>query len=725
MVWIEGVVVAKSRVKKVVDAVVVPEPSAGYAPGDFFNRDLSWLEFNDRVLHEAIDTRNPLLERLRFLQIFTSNLDEFFQKRVGTLQRLAESNAGKPTRDGVLPAGQLRMIRPAVTNLLVRQSECFRDRLKPALRKQGIDLVDWANLTEAERAEAEAYFNSNVFPILTPLSVDPGHPFPFISNLSVSLGIILRHPDRPEENFFARVKVPEALPRWIRLRPVAGAPAEKIRFFCLYDLICHNLDDLFTGMRVAATTLFRVTRSAEAERDDDVDDTDDLRESVQQELRMRRFAPVVRVEHDADVHPEIRQLLMQELDLTPNDLYEVPLGLRYQDLRAIFDLKLPALSFSPWTPLVPPALADEDVDIFGAIRAGDLLVHHPYESFSASVERFVAAAANDPKVLAIKMTLYRTNEQSPFLHTLIRAAENRKQVVCLVELKARFDEERNITLTHALEKAGVHVVYGVVGLKTHSKTTLVIRQESEGIRCYAHIGTGNYNTQTANLYTDLGMFTCDPEITADLVDLFHYLTGRSLRRDYRKLLVAPVNMRQKFIEMIDREAAHAAAGRPAHIVAKMNSMEDRQIIDRLYAASGAGVQIDLIVRGFCCIRPGVEGKSERIRVTSVIGRFLEHSRLFYFRNGAADARDGEFFLGSADWMYRNLLGRVEVIAPVTSRPLRERLWELLQILLNDRRQAWELRPDGSYVRRVPTPPDLAGTHQQLIDLTRARNATMT
>jgi polyphosphate kinase len=706
--------------------VAAPQASPDPAERDFFNRDLSWLEFNRRVLHEATDERNPLLERVRFLQIFSTNLDEFFMKRVGTLQRLAALSQAKPTHDDLMPADQLKQIRRVMIQLILQHAECYRQQVEPALRASGIELLAWDELTESERDEAERYFRSSVFPILTPLAVDPGHPFPFISNLSVSLGVILQHPDRDRtENLFARIKIPEMLPRWIQLN--RGAPgATRFRFFSLYDLIRHNLDDLFLGMQLVSVNLFRVTRSAEPEPDDDeADAAEDLRASVQEELRLRRFAPVVRLEHDGDFNPEMRQFLMHELELTGDDLYEAPLGLRFHDFRPVYELPVPKLSYAPWTPCVPPALADVDADFFGIIRGSDLLVHHPYESFNASVERFVNAAADDPKVLALKMTLYRTDEHSPFIPALIRAAESRKQVVCLVELKARFDEERNIILTQALEKAGVHVVYGVLGLKTHSKTTLVVRQEPEGIRCYAHIGSGNYHTQTARLYTDFGLFTSDPDITGDLVELFHHLTGRSLKRDYRKLLIAPANMRARFVEMIDREIDHARAGRPARIVAKMNSLEDRAVIRKLYEASGAGVEIDLLVRGLCCLRPQVPGKSERIRVISIIGRFLEHSRLFYFRNGAADPVDGAFFIGSADWMNRNLSARVEVVVPIEGRPQRERTWEILQIMLRDVRQAWDLLPDGAYAQRLPDPPDAAGTHQTLMEVTRQHASTIT
>ena len=688
------------------------------SPAHYVNRDLSWLQFNRRVLHEARDPRTPLLEQVRFFGIFTSNLDEFFMKRVGALNQLADSAPTTPTRDGMMPADQLTAVRAEVLDLLDEQSSCFRTRIRPALHENGIELLEWSELTSNERAEAEQYFRSNVFPILTPLAVDPGHPFPFISNLSVSIAVILQHPDRAED-LFARIKVPETLPRWVRLRSSRRGD-ESYRFYSLYDLIKNNLDDLFLNMKVVHASLFRLTRSVEPEIEDieDEDEPEDLRAAVQEELRARRFAAVVRLEHDADFNPQIRAFLLEELALRPDELYEVPMGLAHQDLQAVVDLKIPRLSYQPWMPCVPKALADSDVDVFSTIRNGDLLVHHPYESFHHSVERFVSAAAADPKVLAIKMTLYRTSDDSSFVRTLIRAAEARKQVVCLVELKARFDEERNIVLTRALEKAGVHVVYGLVGLKTHSKTTLVVRQESEGLRCYAHIGTGNYHPFTSRLYTDLGLFTADPDITGDLVELFHHLTGRSIKTDYRKLLVAPENMRPRFIELIDREIEHARAGRPARIIAKCNSLEDRKIIAKLYEASSAGVEIDLIVRGLCCIRPQVRGLSDRIRVISIIGRFLEHSRIFYFQDGRSDPLQGRFFIGSTDWMYRNLLARVEVVVPIETPALRQRLWDLLEIVLADRRQGWEMGPDGFYVQRTPDPPDAPGTHRILMDLTR-------
>jgi len=693
------------------------QAGSGIEGGEFLNRELTWLEFNRRVLHQALDARTPLLERVRFLGIFTSNLDEFFMKRVGGLKRQLAAGIVRPTVDGLSPSQTLTAIRGMVKPMLEDQAACFDNDIRPALAGQGIHLVDWAELTDKEREAGTEYFRKNVFPVLTPLAVDPGHPFPFLSNLSLSLGVSLRHPES-EEKLFSRVKVPELLPRWVRLDKDDSDGI--YRFVSLYDLICHHLDELFPNMVVLGVMPFRISRNADVERDEE--DAEDLLEMIEQELRQRRFAKVVRLEHGPNPDRWMLGFLMRELELHPEDVYEMASLLDFTDLKPIADLGLPALSFQPWTPVVPPRLADEDTDIFSVIRSGDLLVHHPYESFTASVERFIHAAAHDPKVLAIKMTLYRTGDDSPFIDTLIRAAEAGKQVVCLVELKARFDEQRNVQLAHALEKAGVHVVYGIVGLKTHTKTALVVRQDTDGIRCYAHIGTGNYHSGTARLYTDFGVLTCRPEYTEDLVNVFHYLTGRSLKAEYQKLLVAPVNMKQRFEEMIEREIEHHKAGRPARIVAKMNSLEHRGIVRRLYSASQAGVPIDLIVRGFCCLRPGVEGLSENIRVMSIIGRFLEHSRIYYFRNGQDDPLDGEFFIGSADWMYRNLLARVEAITPVEDANARALLWEHLEILIADQRQAWDMQPDGSYTQRHPGDAEQeVGTHDRMMALARQRS----
>ncbi len=696
---------------------VAPRPEtnvpAEAPPSEFLNRDLSWLAFNARVLHEALDPRTPLLERVRFLGIFTTNLDEYFMKRAGSLKRQIAAGSIAPTPDGLAPAQALAAIRNAVRPMLHQQARCYTEVLCPELTHNGIFLLTWEELTHAERVAAIRYFRANVFPVLTPLAVDPGIPFPFISNLSTSLGVILHHPDR-HDNLFARVKVPEVLPAWVRIDDAGGATS--MRFVSLQEIIRHNLQDLFPDMAVVDVMRFRVTRNADLERDEE--EADDLLELMEEELRQRRFAKVVRLEHGPDPNSWMLEFLTRELQLSAADVYEMPAELDYEDLRPIVDLPRPELKYEAWTPVIPAAFADEDADIFSVIRHGDVLVHMPYESFSGSVERFIKDAAADPRVLAIKMTLYRTGDASPFISTLIRAAEARKQVVCLVELKARFDEERNILVANALEKAGVHVVYGIIGLKTHTKTALVVRQDPDGIRCYAHIGTGNYHAVTARTYTDLALFTCDPPITRDLVELFHYLTGRSLKRDYRKLLVAPVNMQSRFLEMIDREIEHAKKGRPARIVAKMNSLEERKICRALYRASEAGVSIDLIVRGFCTLRPGVKGLSENIRVISVIGRFLEHSRIFYFRNGADSPAGGDFFMGSADWMYRNLLARVEAVVPIEQPALRQRCWEILHVMLSDRRQAWDMQSDGNYLQRTPLSNQDVGTHQALMNLTR-------
>jgi polyphosphate kinase len=689
----------------------------------FLDRDLSWLEFNRRVLHEALDARTPLLERVKFLAIFSSNLDEFFMKRIGALKRRI-AVAGEAAPGAETARQRLCRLREVVLGMLAAQANVYTATLRPELARHGIHLLEWSELTEHQRGAARDYFRQTVYPVLTPLAVDPGHPFPLMSNLSTSLGILL-HPPDTDERLFARVKVPDVFPQWVRVPDEGedGRPGTRQSFVRLLDLNRAHLDELFPGMQVLEVMPFRITRNAEVETDDDAED---LAEMVEDELRQRRFEKTVRLEYGLPASPAQLQLLSRKLGLGDPDLYAMPAEIDFTDLFAIAALNQPELRDRPWLPVVPPALADEDCDIFAVIRGGDFLVHHPYESFDASVERFIRRAAEDPHVLALKMTVYRVGAETPFLDVLKGAAEAGKQVACLVEVTARFDERQNLLVAQALEKAGVHVVYGVVGLKTHCKTTLVVRQDADTLRCYAHIGTGNYNVKTARLYTDLGLFTCEPALTGDVVDLFHYLTGRSLRRDYGQLLVAPGNMRDRFLALIRHEVEHQAAGRPAHIIAKMNQLEDRAICEALVAASRAGVEIDLIVRGFCVLPPGVPGVSEHIRVISVIGRFLEHSRIYYFQNGTDDPLEGAFYIGSADWMERNLSDRVEAIAPIASRPLRERLWEILQIMLQDRRQAWDMRPDGSYVQRVPPAADgragaaNLGTQQTLMDLTRQR-----
>ncbi len=520
------------------------------APREFLNREIQWLEFNARVLHEAVDERTPLLERVRFLGIFTSNLDEFFMKRVGGLKRQVEVGVERRA-GGLTPVQQLAAIRAKVLPLLRTQADCYRKAIAPELEKRGVGLVPWDRLTAKEKAFATGYFKANVFPVLTPLAVDPALPFPFISNLSVSLGVTLRHPER-EEKLFARIKVPKIFPQWFQVRG-DEATVGPFRFVSLTDVLRHNLKGLFPDMEILDVMPFRITRNADIDRDEE--DTDDLLETIAEELKQRRFAEIVRLEHGPDPDPWMLQFLKEELELTDADVYECPALLDYADLKPVADLAIPELKYEAWTPLVPPPLQDDQAGIFQAIKSADLLVHHPYESFGASVERFIKAAVDDPKVLAIKMTLYRTGDDSPFIPLLIRAAEKGKQVVVLIELKARFDEERNIHWAQELEDAGVHVVYGVVGLKTHAKVALVIRQESDGVQCYVHLGTGNYHKDTAKLYTDVGLFTSKPAFCEDVVELFHFLTGRSLKRTYRKLLVAPSGMKDRFLEMIRRPSS--------------------------------------------------------------------------------------------------------------------------------------------------------------------------
>lgn len=677
-----------------------PPSVSALAPAEplFLNRELSWLDFNQRVLELAKDPTLPLLERVKFLAIFSSNLDEFFMKRVGGLQRQRLAKVAERSLDGMTASEQLAAIHTRVRELIDQQIHCWKHDLRPALAAEGVVIRTYNSLDDSERAFVDDFFARQVFSILTPLAVDSGHPFPFISNLSKSIGVMLEHPGRPEP-LFVRIKSPENLPRYVPL-------PRNNHFIPLEQIITGNLDELFPGMRVLEHQLFRVTRNADVEFDEE--DADDLLAQVEQELRRRRMAGVVRLELSEEMSPTMRQFIIEGMEVDPADVYTVPGPIDLDDIMALSSLNLPHLKFKPWPPRVPSRLADEDVDLFSVIRAGDLLVHHPYEDFASSVERFIETATDDPKVLAIKMTLYRTSADSSFVPALIRAAETGKQVAVLVEIKARFDEQRNVELAQRLEKAGVHVVYGLVGLKTHTKLAMVVREEPDGLRTYVHVGTGNYNSRTAQLYTDLGLFTCNPEITADVIELFHYLTGRSLKRDYRRLLVAPVNMRDRFTAMIEREIDHARAGREARIVAKMNQLQDAQIIRKLYDASQAGVTIELIVRGFCCLRPGVPGLSENIRVVSVLGRFLEHSRIFYFHNDGAP----EYYIGSADWMVRNLDYRVEAIAPVLDRALHPPLHDILATMLDDGVSAWDLLPSGRWRARRGTETDGQPPHPQ-------------
>jgi polyphosphate kinase len=679
------------------------------------DRDLSWLEFNRRVLSEALDDRTPLLERLKFLAIFTSNLDEFYMKRVGAMRTRAYASRNAVSIDQF--HAHMKRLRAALFPMLVEQAACF-ERLRPLLAEEGVRLAKWDELDEAQRREADDYFDQHVSPALTPLSLDPSHPFPFMSNLSTSWGFVLRDPETLE-TVNVRVKVPTTLPQWIPLR--AGTSNGDRCYVGLQDLVRQNAHKLFPGVAIEHATLFRVSRNADIAIEEDTDNS--IRELVEEQVRQRRFQPVVRLEFGESPRPEIRDGLMGRFELRDSDVYELAGPLDYTALFEIASLPIPELRDPVWAPLVPLGL-DEESDLFAVIRAGDVLVHHPYESFDATVERFIRDAANDPSTTTIKMTVYRLGDDTPFVRSLITAAENAKQVACLVELKARFDEERNLHWANELQKAGDHVIYGMRGLKTHTKLALVVRREGDGLRTYAHIGTGNYHVKTARMYTDYGLFTCDPVITRDVVNLFHHLTGYSREPQFERLLVAPLNMRERFVEMIRREAEHKRAGRPARIIVKINQLEDLPVCEALSEASQAGVPIDLIVRGFCCLRPGVEGWTEHLRVRSIVGRFLEHGRLFHFANGEADPLDGEFYIGSADWMDRNLSRRVEAVTPVRLRALRERLWEDLMVQLEDRRNAWQMQSDGSYVqlRAEEGASEVAreGTHVTHMKRTRAR-----
>jgi polyphosphate kinase len=657
----------------------------------FFNRELSWLEFNRRVLAEAEDAANPLLERLKFVAIFGSNLDEFFMKRIGGLKQQLASNVRQLTPDGRSPRQQLDEINAAVRPMIAEQHRIFSEDLVPALRAEGVELLRWPELRDAERHWLHRFFERAVFPILTPLALDPAHPFPFISNLSLSLAVAVRHPDTGQERF-ARIKVPRSLPRFVQL-------PDSMRFIPLEEVIAHSLDSLFPGMEVAESYVFRVSRNADGERNEEP--ADDLLEAIQEELRERRFATVVRLQVVPEMPRWMRALLCEELEVDEGDIFEVPSPLALSDTMQIATLPLYELRDQPWRPVVPQRLQtapdSEGPDVFQIIARGDVLVHHPYESFAVSVQRFIENAARDPQVLAIKQTLYRTSRQSPIMRALVAAAESGKQVAVTIELKARFDEQRNIEWARALEEAGAHVAYGVVGLKTHAKVSLVVRQEADGLRYYSHIATGNYNTDTANLYTDLGLFTCRPDIGTEVAQLFNVLTGYVHRPVFRKLLVAPFNMRQRFLELIEREVAHQRAGRGGRIVAKMNSLEDPTIARALYAAAAAGVEIRLLVRGICRLRPGLPGRSESVQVASVVGRFLEHARIFHFANGG----EPEYYIGSADWMSRNLDYRVEAIVPVDDPGLQEELRNILELQLADNTKAWDLAPDGRWTRRQP------------------------
>jgi polyphosphate kinase len=675
---------------------------------NYINRELSWLDFNRRVLSLIERPDFPLLERAKFLAIWSSNLDEFFQVRVAGLKEQQAHGLGAGTPDGLTPLQQLASIKSAVDEQYERVSKLFLAEVAPALAATGIVFSDYTTLDDDDKEFLDDQFRDLVFPVVTPLAVDPAHPFPYISNLSLNLGVFVRNPETGLSRF-ARVKVPPILPRFVVL-------PDGERFVPLEEVIAHHLDSLFPGMEVVAHHVFRVTRNADLEIEED--EGGDLLMMIESELTQRRFGRVVRLEVHRDIPDDVLDLLLREMGGSPDDVYYVDGPLDLSGMWSVYDLDLPALKFEVFNWVTPPRLAGsstERADLFDVIKQGDLLVHHPYDSFTTSVEAFIKQAAQDRGVLAIKVTLYRTSKDSPLMASLIEAAEEGKQVVAMVELKARFDEERNIEWAQRLEDAGVHVMYGVVGLKTHTKLALVVRREGDRAVRYAHIGTGNYNESTARTYEDVGVFTSDPEIGSDLSDLFNFLTGYSRQKRYRRMAVSPVGVRARIMELIEEEASKSVG----HITFKMNSLVDAGIINGLYAASSAGVRIDLIVRGICCLRPQVPGLSENIRVRSIIGRYLEHSRLYRF---GARGSDRHYYLGSADLMPRNLDRRVEALAPVLDPGLRLRVDEILDVLLADDVLAWALDPTGAWTRVATDEGIDAHLALQELALIRSRSA---
>ena len=735
-----GIAVAGGPGAPAPGSLTLPQPGdAEDQARRYVNRELSTLDYFSRVLAMAEDRTVPLLERAKFLAIFQGLLDELFEVRVAGLKdQLAAGLLGTDPA-GLSPGDQLRAIRQETVCLVERRVRAFVDQVVPELNEQGIRLSTWDSLMDDDRAYIEEVFQERIFPVLTPLAVDPGHPFPYISNLSLNLAVIVSDPVTKERRF-ARVKVPPLLPGFV-------VTPDGEQYVPLDRVIAAHLGALFPGMEIQSHHPFRVTRNADLTLEED--EADDLLEAVEMELRRRRFGRAVRLETDDTMTDEVRQLLCRELDLLDDDVYVITGPLDLSGLWAVHDLDRPDLKDEPFVPMTPPRLVtadDEPVDIFGAIRQGDLLLHHPYDSFATSVEAFIKQAARDPRVLAIKQTLYRTSGDSPIVKALIRAAERGTQVAALVELKARGDEAANVAWARQLEQAGVHVVYGLIGLKTHSKTALVVRQEDDGIRRYCHIGTGNYNSQTARLYEDLGLLTMDPEVGADLTDLFNSITGYSRRTEYRRILVAPLSLRAAMVQRIEREVARGGDG---VLIWKMNNLVDPGIIDALYAASQAGVRVTLIIRGICCLRPGVPGLSDNIVVRSIVGRWLEHSRIYFFGtdgekglvrgagagdggSGGVEAGDreaalvgnipagGEYYIGSADMMPRNLDRRVEVIVPVADQEGCRRLREILAAELADDALAWELRGDGTWYK---IPPDIgfsAQRHFQEEAMERAR-----
>ncbi len=674
---------------------MLPNPDTPY-----FNRELSWIEFNRRVLEEALDRQNPLLERVKFLAIFASNLDEFFMIRVSGIKQQIAAGVQKPSADGLTPSEQLLAIRRALQPILEQKRTLFFEDLLPSLRDSGIHLVHYDDLNAAQREFLRDYFEREIFPVLTPLAVDTSRPFPHISNLSLNLAVAIQDPEKGE--LFARVKVPEVLPRLIAIPAdlcdgPEGLMGERLHYFIwIEQVIIAHVSSLFAGMEVVEAYPFRVIRNADMEIEED--EAGDLLSTIEAGVRQRRFGEVVRVTVDDAMPERICQLLLNNLKVGLIDLYPMHGPLGFSDLMTLMGLDRPDLKDPPHVPHMPSVLHDS-VDIFTSIRQGDILLHHPYDSF-APIVNFIQAAADDPNVLAIKQTLYRVGSNSPIVRALMYAREQNKQVTVLVELKARFDEENNIGWARALERTGVHVVYGLVGLKTHAKLALVVRKESDGIRRYVHLGTGNYNASTARLYTDLGLLTCRPDIGADVSELFNFLTGYSRQRRYRALGVAPVTLRERLMELIEREIESHRQHGNGHLIFKVNSLVDRKMIDALYRASQAGVRIDLIVRGMCSLRPNIPDRSETIQVRSIVGRFLEHSRIYYFANNGAD----EVYLSSADLMERNLDQRVEQLFPLEDpRLMRQVRDTILEAYLQDNVRTRILQSDGEYIRLRPTP----------------------
>lgn len=691
---------------------VEPKPIPPHASLDhyslYFNHELGWLDFNWRVLFQAMDNRQPLLERIRFLSIASTNLDEFLQKRLGGLKRQEMAGVQELSPDGRTPAEQIALVRQIVRKMQSHMTGVWHEVLQPLLKTEAAIVIEnYASVSDDLKKYLDAYFESHIYPILTPMAVDATHPFPFISNLSLSLGIVFNRNGVDNEPEFARIKMPENLPRFIQLEDSSAG----FHFIRVEEVVKNNILKIFKGLNIEEVFTFRVTRNADIRREEE--EADDLIAMISEELRERRFAPIVRLEIDDNVSDASLHMLVKELGIDYEDVYKVKGMIDFASLKELADLDLPPLKYEKWNPVVQVRLHHDKqrpVSIFDVIKRGDLMVQHPYDSFKASVQQMIEEASSDPDVIAIKLTLYRTSDESPIVKALIRAVERGKQVAVIVEVKARFDEANNIEWGKVMENAGIQVTYGLVGLKTHAKVALVIRNEDEGPRSYCHISTGNYHSKKASIYTDIGLLTCDPVIGEDLTKLFHFLTVRSSRQDYKKLIVSPAAMRQRFYDLINAEIESHNIHGNGHIVAKMNALDDVDIIQLLYKASQQGVEIDLIVRGHSRLRPGVRGISDNIRIISIIGRFLEHDRIYYFHNNG----DPKLFIGSADWRFRNLNQRVEAVVPIEQQRLKRRLIFMLKHAMKDNRLAWDLQQDGRYIQRKPVPGKKVRDYHKLL-----------